>query len=227
LGFLPVLRASLARCGLPWIIPWIIVAATAATASPRITYVKSFPGSTPAYVSITVDQSGKVAYQETQDDDPETFQLEADVTRQLFDLAQKLDRFRRPIESGLKIASMGAKTFRWEDDGGKSEVTFNYSTNEDAKVLWDWFERVTESERETLVLRQTMRHDKLGVDAALLGVQNSWDRKRLVATAQMLPLLDQLARDEKYMHMARERAAGLAEAIRASGRGAAGKGKVE
>jgi hypothetical protein len=38
--------------------------------------------------------------------------------------------------------------------------------------------------------------------------------KKLVATAQFLPLFDRVAGDEQYLHMARTRAARLAEAIR-------------
>jgi hypothetical protein len=47
-------------------------------------------------------------------------------------------------------------------------------------------------------------------------VQASYERKRLVAPRQLLPMLDRVAKNETYMHMARERAAELADAIRAS-----------
>ena len=60
-----------------------------------------------------------------------------------------------------------------------------------------------------------MRHDKLGVNEALINIQSAWERKRLTGAQQFLPLLDQVAKNEIYMHMARERAAQLAEAIRA------------
>ena len=44
--------------------------------------------------------------------------------------------------------------------------------------------------------------------------RSRWDRKRLVAPEQFLPLLDRIAKNESFLHMARERAAALAEAIR-------------
>jgi hypothetical protein len=47
-------------------------------------------------------------------------------------------------------------------------------------------------------------------------LQVSLERKRLVAPQQLLPLLDRVAKNETFMHMSRERAAGLADAIRAS-----------
>jgi hypothetical protein len=49
-----------------------------------------------------------------------------------------------------------------------------------------------------------------------MNVQESWDRKRLAAADQFLPLLDQIARNDVFMHMSRERAAQIAEAIRAT-----------
>src|ERR1035438_551080 len=90
---------------------------------PRVTYTKSFPGSDPAYVSISVERGGMVSYKETPDDDPDTFQLEPMFTDRIFELADKLDHFKRPLESNLKnIAKMGDKTFHWEDSDAKSEI---------------------------------------------------------------------------------------------------------
>jgi hypothetical protein len=183
--------------------------------SGRIVYIKSFPGSTPAYVEITIDPSGAVTYKETADDDPETFKLEPDSTAQIFGLAAKLDHFSHPIESGLKIANMGAKTFRWEDGDKKAEVKFNYSLDENAKALHDWFERITETERLVVIFRRAVRHDKLGVNESLVNIQMAWEKKRITGAGQFLPLLDQVAKNDAYMHMARERAAQLGDAIRA------------
>jgi len=183
--------------------------------SGRIVYTKSFPGSTPAYVEISVEPSGAVTYKEAKDDDPETFRLEADSTTQIFNLAAKLDHFSHPLESGLKVANMGAKTFRWEDGDKEAEVKFNYSLDENAKTLHDWFERITTTEQLLVNFRRAVRHDKLGVNEALLNIQSAWERKQIAGAAQFLPLLDQVAKNDTYMHMARERAAQLGDAIRA------------
>jgi hypothetical protein len=196
----------------------LILCATVALAgdAPRIVYVKSFPGSVPAYVEIAVERTGAVTYKEAADDDPETFTLDSVDTGTIFDLAQKLDRFTHPLESGLKVANMGVKTFRWEEGAKKNEIKFNYSLDENAKALHDWFERISESERLLAEFRRAVRHDKLGVNEALVNIQSCWERKRLAAADQFLPLLDQVAKNEVYMHMARERAAQLADAIRAA-----------
>lgn len=199
-----------------------IIALSAAMATaiaadvPRVIYTKSFPGSTPAYVSITVERSGAVAYKESVDDDPEKFQLEPEAIEAIFDLAHKLDRFTHPLESGLKVANMGVKTFRWENGAENSEIKFNYSLDENARTLHDWFERISETERLLVEFRRAVRHDKLGVHQALINIQSLWERKRLTGAEQFLPLLDQVATNEIFLHMARGRAAQLSEAIRAA-----------
>lgn len=198
-----------------------LASTVAAGDSGRIVYTKSFPGSTPAYVEISVDPAGAVTYKEAADDDPETFQLEAGSTAQIFALAARLDHFSHPLESGLKVANMGAKTFRWEGGDKKVEVKFNYSLDENAKSLHEWFERITETEGLLVAFRRAVRHDKLGVNEALLNIQAAWEKKRITGADQFLPLLDQVAKNDTYMHMARERALQLGDAIRA------GKPKAE
>ena len=148
------------------------------------------------------------------DDDPEKFQLEPSSTEVMFDLAAQLDHFKQPLESGLKVANMGVKTFRWEDGDASSEQKFNYSIDENAKALHDWFEAITETERLFAELKRRARHDKLGVHDALIHVEAAWMMRRLIGAGQFLPLLDQIAKNEIYLHMARQRAADLGEAIR-------------
>jgi hypothetical protein len=196
---------------------WLPLVATALVAAelPKITFTKSFPGSEPAYIEIAVDKDGHGVYKEAPNDDsPLEFHLAAAETEAVFDLGAKLGHFSQPLESGLKVAFMGDKTFRWEQGAEKREVKFNYSTNPDAQQLLDWFERMAETEQRFATLDRAVHHDNLGVNDALLGMEISLDRKRLVALDQFLPLLDRVAGSERYMHIARERAAALAGAIR-------------
>ena len=78
--------------------------------------------------------------------------------------------------------------FRWEDGDQKAEVKFNYSMDENAKTLLDWFERISESERLLVEFRRAVRHDKLGVNEALVNIQSSWEHRRLAGPEQFLPL---------------------------------------
>jgi hypothetical protein len=196
----------------------VLAAAACAADVPRISFSKSFPGSVPAYFAITVERTGATSYNESEDpDNAEKIQLETSVVTDMFELADRLEHFKKPLESGLKVANMGEKTLRWEAGGDRSQAKFNYSTIEDAKLLTDRFERIAESTQTLLELRRAARHDRLGVNASVLKIQSMWNNKRLVGTAQFLPLLEQVANDEAYIHMARERAAQVADAIRAMG----------
>ena len=155
-------------------------------------------------------------YKEAADDDqPLKFQLSESDTSEIFGLVEKLGRFNRPLEAPVKVAFMGMKTFRFENGAEKNEVKFNYSQDADAQLLQDWFERISETELHLINLERAAKYDKLGVNRALLLIQMSFDRKRLVAPQQLLPMLDRVAKNETYMHMSRERAAALADAIRA------------
>jgi hypothetical protein len=195
----------------------ILLFCAALSAEPRIFYSKSFPGSTPEYVAITVEKSGATEYKEAPDDDrPLKLQLAETETAELFALAEKLDRFKRPLESPLKVAQMGKKTFRFENGEEKSETTFNFSEDLDARALADWFERITETGQNYWALERAVKYDKLGVNKALLQFNVSMDKGRIVSAPVFLPLLDRVAKNDSYLNMARSRAASLADAIRAA-----------
>jgi len=183
----------------------------------RLFFSKSFPGSAPAYVAITVQQNGEGEYKEAVDDEtPLKFQMAPADAAEMFALAEKLDRFKRPLESPLKVAQMGMKTFRFENGSSKTEVKFNFSEDLDARALADWFERISETAQSYWALERAVKYDKLGVNRALLLFETAIDRKRVVSPRLFLPMLDRVAKNDSYLNMARSRAAHLAEAIRAS-----------
>jgi hypothetical protein len=183
---------------------------------PKVIYSKSFPGSDPAYMLTSVQRDGAVSYNESTDpDNAETFKLEPATVTAIFDYAQKLGNFKGTLESGLKVANMGAKTLRWEDGAETSEAKFNYSQDENVAKLVDIFEAISESERLFGQLKRAIRFDKLGVNDAVLRVNILYNQKRLMGIPQYLPLLERIAKDESFLHMARERAATLADGVRA------------
>ncbi len=192
-----------------------LLLSTTLCAAPRLYYSKYFKGSVPEFVAITVERDGQVTYQEAKDDDnPIHVQLDRAAVEELFDLSEKLGRFQRPIESGLKIANLGVKTFRFENGAERHEIQFNYSEDLNAQALLDYFERITETEQHFVNLDRTAHFEKLGVNEVLLQMQATWEHNRLVAPEQFLPLLDRIANTESYLHISRERAAAIAEAIR-------------
>ena len=187
-----------------------------AGAGPRLFFSRSFPGSVPAYIQVTVEKSGEVEYREAVDDDlPVKFNLNPVDTEAIFGLAEKLDYFKRSLETPVKVAFMGTKTFRYEDGGQKTEAQFNYSQDAAAQALLDWFERMAETAQNRISLERAVKYDHLGVMKALLALATSLDRGRVAGAEQFLPLLDRVAKNEVYMHTARARAAEIAETIRA------------
>jgi hypothetical protein len=187
----------------------------AADSIPKVLYTKSFPGSIPAYVSVELLKNGQAIYKEAPDDEnPVSFKVSPEDTGEIFNLVEKLEHFKRPLESNLKVANMGMKTFRFEDGTAKNEAKFNYSLDADANTLLDWFERMTETQRLHFDLERTAKFDRLGVNKTLLQIEAAYDRKRLIGVDRFLPLLDRVAKNDSYLHMARERAAALADAFR-------------
>lgn len=193
---------------------WLALAG-AADEPARIFYSKSFPGSHPPYVAIDVDETGRGEYREQDEEEPLVFQMSEAEAREIFALAARLDYFRRPLETRAKVAFTGTKTFRYQRGTQRHEVQFNFSMDPDARSLWDWFERISESVQLLQRLQRAARYDRLGVNQALLQLEIAWDRRRLVAPQQFVPVLERIAGNQVYMHIARERAARLLEAFRA------------
>ncbi len=186
---------------------------TSALAAPaRLTFTKSFPGSTPAYVSIQVDRTGALEYKESTsaDEQPLRAQMKETDVIPLFTYAEQLGYFKQPIESGLKVANTGKKVFRYQPEAGPaSEATFNYSVMPVAQQLLDRFEQIAASERAYIDLDRAIHFDKLGVNDALAEIEALWLHKQLTAPEQFVPLLTRVASHGTFMHLVRDRAARL------------------
>ncbi len=185
--------------------------AVLSAAPARLTFTKSFPGSTPAFVFLQVDRSGALQYKEAPDDaQPLKAKMkEADVAP-LFSLSEKLGYFKEPLESGLKVANTGKKVFRYEpESGAATEATFNYSTNPSAQELLEKFEQIASSERAYIDLDRAIHFDRLGINDALAEIESLWLSKHLAAPEQFVPLLNRVASHTAFMHLVRDRAARL------------------
>jgi len=195
----------------------LLLAVLVGTASAqKIVYTKVFPGSTPAYVKITITQAGALTYQEAADEsEPDTVQLDTATTSAIFDLAVKLDHFKTKIESGLKVAKTGDKTYRWEEGSSATEAKYNHTNDENARLLQDWFEHITESQRLRADLERTYKYDRLGVNEMVERLDAAWQKQRIVAPGQFITILDRIAKNESLLNMARDRAADLSDAFKA------------
>lgn len=180
----------------------------------RLEFTKVFPQSQPPYVGISVESSGAAVFKtDPQDEQPVRFQLSSAETAELFALANKVDLSQK-WEAPLKVAFMGTKTIRYENSGKTGQQIYNYTENPEARLLTDWFERISESEQCFIDLERSVKYEKIGVNQSLLLLQSEWERQRLVAPQQFLPLLDRVIKSDSYLQMARKRAQALADTFR-------------
>jgi len=64
------------------------------------------------------------------------------------------------------------------------------------------------------LLTRRMRYDRLGINDALLQFESDLNRSLLPEPQRVLPMLDQIAGDSRFVDIARQRARSLAERIR-------------
>lgn len=199
-----------------------LAAATPAAAEEELFFSRDFPGSVPAYFDVTLTRGGAAVYREAVDDEfPVEFQVETETVDRVFALFAALD-LSQPIASQRKVAFTGDKVIRYESPAGETaETTFVYTEIEPAAELASWFLKVTETERHFIELERVLRFDRLGVNHALLSLQKSFNRDRVIAPKQFVALLQKIVRQKRIVHLARARASALIERI--NGVGPAGR----
>ncbi len=188
----------------------------ASPAPARIVFIKEFPGSSPPYYAVSLTEEGAAEYATAPDDpQPLRFRLSESLTRQVFQIAARLNRFQgAQLEARRKVASMGKKTLRYEGGGQRHEASFNYSENQDAVALANLFEKISITQQHLLQLERLARFDRLGVMKQLLQIEISMNKGELVEPVQFISLLEEISGNTQYLHIARERAARLLERIR-------------
>jgi hypothetical protein len=195
-------------------------ASRAPASGATITFRKVFKSSYPEFVEIKVDESGKGTCdirQLSDDASPQPFQIGAPIAQKIFDLAGKLHDFQGvDLEVHRRLANLGDKTFRYDNGSETHEVTFNYTMNPTATDLLILFENISRQESDLADLQRTMHYDHLGVNDVVQQIQTDYEGKLLPEPERFLPLLDQLAADEKYINIARDKARALAGRIRFS-----------
>ncbi len=189
---------------------WLVLVCPLVAQEGTIFYSKSFPKSKPEYMEIIVEPTGDAIYKESaEDEQPVKFKLMPDEVKAVWGLAEKVGYFSKPLESGLPVARMGEKTYRYTNGERKTEVKFNYTQDVDGQALQDWFERMTETVNLYFDLERTAKFERLGVDRALLHLEAAWDKKRLLSYELYYPLLNRVIKNDSYLNMARDRAARL------------------
>ncbi len=185
-----------------------------------VTFRKVFKSSFPEFVEIRVSENGVATADIRQLDDdpsPQPFEVGRPIIDKIFQLTAQLRDFNGvDLEIHRRIANLGEKIFRYEKDGNIHEVHFNYTLDAAATQLLDLFEGLTRQQNDLSNLERTMRYDRLGVNDTLLRLEADYNNKMIPEPERLLPALDQLAADEKFLEIARARARALATRIRTS-----------
>jgi hypothetical protein len=193
--------------------------ASAPAAPVKVTFRRVFQGSSPEFIELCIWDDGKKATYEIRqlDDDAGSapFEVGDTVRSKIFGLTAQLHNFQGlDLDVHRKIANLGEKTFRWEQDGVSHETKFNYTLNPAAAQLLQIFEGLARQQEHFELISRRMRYDRLGIYDALLQFETDLNRGLLPEPQRLMPLLEQIANDPKYVQVARERARMLADRVR-------------
>jgi hypothetical protein len=186
----------------------------------KLTYSRTFKGSTPEYLLITVDSKGLGAFEGHKLDEAQSsrpFQLSAGTTERIFALAGQLHNFQSvDLDSHKKVANLGQKTLTYQQGEDVNRVVFNYTENRIARELVDIFEAVGAVEEHIAGLEFGMKYDPLGLPQELLQIQIELNNKSLADPEMLLPTLEKIAHGSRFLHLAQVRAQQIIERIQPS-----------
>ncbi len=154
------------------------------------------------------------------DEDPDAtpFEISPALRGKIFQLVADLHYFKGlDLDVHRKIANLGEKTFRWDAGADSNEVKFNYTLNASATQLLQICEGLARQQELIELLQRRIKYDRLGVNDALLQFEQDLDKGELPEPQHALPLLEQIANDDRFVEIARQRARALAERLRHSG----------
>ena len=187
----------------------------AAFGQDAIHFERDFPGAVPGHFEVSLGSDGTVRYAE-EGEDPLEFSVREREARRVFAWAEDLDRFSKPLASSRRVASTGTKRLRYESMGRVvAEAVFDYSELRTARELVGWFVRLAETRQHLRQLERAVRFDRLGVNDALVKAEQAIESDRLAAPHLLEPVLMQISQHGRLVHLAKARAAGLLERIRA------------
>jgi hypothetical protein len=193
--------------------------AAPAPSSAKLTFKRIFKSSSPEFIQIVVREDSDTATYEIRqlEEDPGSspFEVSAALRAKMFDLAAQLNHFQgQDLDVHRKIANLGEKTFRWESGPDVHETKFNYTLNSAATQLLQIFEGLARQQEHVDLISRRMKYDRLGINDALLQFETDLNRSLLPEPKRVLPVLDQIAGDSRFVDIARQRARSLAERIR-------------
>jgi hypothetical protein len=183
-----------------------------------VSFRKVFKSSQPEFVEIKVHENGAATYDIrslSEAPDPQPFEVGAPLTAKIFQLSAQLKNFRDlDLDTKRRIANLGEKTFRFERGSDSGEVKFNYTIDATANQLLMIFEGLSRQQDHLRTLLHRMKYDRLGVNNALMNFETDLNHKILPEPERLLPALQQIANDPRFVEIARQRSRALIERIR-------------
>jgi hypothetical protein len=194
-------------------------AASAPAAGAKISFKRVFQGSSPELIEITLREDSDTATYEIRQLDEDAgalpFEVSAALRAKIFSLAGELHNFQgQDLDVHRKIANLGEKTFHWQQGSISHETKFNYTLNSSATRLLQIFEGLARQQEHFALLSRRIRYDRLGINDALLQFESDLNRGLMPEPQRLVPLLDQIASDTKFVEIARQRARTLADRLR-------------
>jgi hypothetical protein len=182
----------------------------APTATGRIMYTRTLAGSSPEYLAVSVNSDGSGSYVGRgleEPDHPRTLRLSPATTQRLFALAAQLRYFRSiELDSHRKVADLGRKTLTYTNGDEKNQVEFNFTQDRTGRELVDLFEGVANVEEQIDLLEYAIKYDPLSLPQDLLAIQIALNHNELVDPQLMVPSLQEICSNSRFMHVAQTRA---------------------
>ena len=184
---------------------------------PRVTFTKTLKGSFPEYEALRIDTQGAGTFDSHKLEDapaPHPLQISAATAAQIFSLAASLNHFHSiDLNSRHRVANMGLKTLTYESGAEVNRVEFNYTENRTAQQLTDLLEKIANVEEQISQLEYSMKYDPLGLPQELRQIQEGMDDHNYVEARLMVPTLEKIAANNRFMHLAQSRAQDIIQRI--------------
>lgn len=186
----------------------------------KLTFTKVLKGSVPEYAAIAVDSSGAAVYEGRKLDEspnPRPLKLSPATTRRLFELAAQLNYFQATdLESHKEVANLGLKTLAYSSGGQENRAVFNYTLRREAQELADLFEKIAAVQQHKVALERAIKYDHLSLPSELLRIQADLEKKALADPETLVPTLEEIVRNRRFLHLAQVRAQNILERLQNS-----------
>lgn len=189
------------------------------SSNPTVSFSLDFPRSDPSHYIIAVSNDGHSSYQsdgklgrqDTPGDIEEfDFTLSPATTKQIFDLAKKAHYFEGQIDSKKKVASTGEKTLTFSDGTRNNKAAFNYSSVAAVQDLTRIFQGLSSTLEFGRRLQYCYHHEKLALNEQLTNMENAQRDHQLSDVTPILPILNEISKDQTVVNVARAKAMRLA-----------------